>query len=118
MILVGCMIRANLGGEAHDMQGATVRGLDWNGGGDVYRNDCTDAVSYHGFHEPRWSVEILRLYRHSKSVLNFTVRRSDLLSMIDRAQAVTHQALYKHLQRRHNSTRATYSSPYQILLQP
>ena len=92
MILVGCMIRANLGGEAHDTQGATVRGLDWNGGGDVYRYDCTDALSYHGFDERRWSVEMLRHYRHSKSVLNLTVRRSDLLSMNERAQAVTHHA--------------------------
>ena len=92
MILVDCMNRAKTGGEAHDTQGATVRGLDWNGGGDVYRYDCTDALSYHGFHERRWSVEMLRHYRHSKSVLNLTVRRSDLLSMNERAQAVTHHA--------------------------
>jgi hypothetical protein len=35
---------------------------------------------------------MLRYYRHSKSVLNLTVRRSDLLSMNERAQAVTHRA--------------------------
>ena len=58
----------------------------------AYRNDCTDALSCHGFHERRWSVEMLRHYRHSNSVLNLTVRRSDLLSMNERAQAVTHHA--------------------------
>ena len=92
MILVDCMDRAKLGGEADDTQGATARGLDCNGGGDVYRNDCTDALSCHGFHERRWSVEMLRHYRHSNSVLNLTVRRSDLLSMNEPAQAVTHHA--------------------------
>ena len=75
------MSRANLGEGPHDTQGATARGLDWNGGGDAHRNDCSDALSFYIFHERRWSFEMLRHYRHSNSVLNLTVRRSDLLSM-------------------------------------
>jgi hypothetical protein len=65
MILVDCMSRAKLGGETHDTQGATARGLDWNGGGDAHRNDCTDVLSFYIFHERRWSFEMLRDYWNS-----------------------------------------------------
>jgi hypothetical protein len=54
MILVGCIDRAKLGGEAHDTQGATATGLVWNGGSDAYRNNCTDALSRYSFYERRW----------------------------------------------------------------
>jgi hypothetical protein len=92
MILVAYNIESTSGEGPHDTQVATARSLDWNGGSNAYRNDCADAFSFYRFHERRWSVEMLRHYRHSKSVLNLTVRRSDLLSMNERAQAVTHHA--------------------------
>jgi hypothetical protein len=85
MILVDCMSRATLGEGPHDTQGATTRGLDRNGGGDAHRNDCTDALSCYGFHERRWSFEMLLDYCNSSCVLNSAVRRSDLLSMNERA---------------------------------
>ena len=75
------MNRTNLGGGAHDTQGATTRSLDWNGGSDAYRSDCADALSFYIFHERRWSFEMLRDYWNSSCVLNSAVRRPDLLSM-------------------------------------
>lgn len=44
---------AKLGGEAHDPQDATARRLDWHGGSDADRDDCTDALSFYSFHERR-----------------------------------------------------------------
>ena len=58
MILVGCMDRAKLGGEAHDTRGATARSLDWNSGNDA--DDGTDALSYYDFNEWGWRLEVLR----------------------------------------------------------
>src|SRR5438067_11610067 len=74
MILVDCMSRANLGEGPHDTQGATAHNHDRNGGSHAYRNDCTDALSCYGFHERRWSFEMLRPFWNSKSVLNLAVR--------------------------------------------
>jgi hypothetical protein len=43
-----------LGGGAHETERATTRSFDWNGSGDAYRNDRTDALSCYLFDERRW----------------------------------------------------------------
>ena len=89
MILVACMDRAKLGGEAHDTRGATARSLDWNSGRDfavpIVLTLSHATVSMNG-------VGNLTCYG-TGGIQKACVRRSgDLLSMNERAHAVTHQA--------------------------